>query len=284
MDCFVTKISKTQALLATLGAAGAMALATTASADTRVTVQSGDTVAKLADQYHSSVEAIKEKNQLANPNVILVGQQLDIPNDDQNGNDGDNKTGDSNSQVKTVDSNVQVATNSTNEATGQSMYQDHNGIDYSSMRNAVNYGSGSQGAQGNVANTAVSGQASTQVGHGATYSPAQAVARAQSQVGTPYVWGGNQPGGFDCSGLVQWSYGLSGNNRTTYTQQAMGAHHYDVQNAQPGDLYFWGSDAAPYHTAIATGNGGYIQAPQPGQNVQNGNINWYHPNYYVSMQ
>lgn len=275
MDCFMTKISKTQALLATLGAAGAMALATTASADTRVTVQSGDTVAKLADQYHSSVEAIKEKNQLADPNIILVGQQLDIPNDDQNGNDGDNKT---------VDSNVQVATNSTNEATGQSMYQDHNGIDYSSMRNAVNYGSGSQGAQGNVANTAVSGQASNQVGHGATYSPAQAVARAQSQVGTPYVWGGNQPGGFDCSGLVQWSYGLSGNNRTTYTQQAMGAHHYDVQNAQPGDLYFWGSDSAPYHTAIATGNGGYIQAPQPGQNVQNGNINWYHPNYYVSMQ
>ena len=120
MDCFVTKISKTQALLATLGAAGAMALATTASADTRVTVQSGDTVAKLADQYHSSVEAIKEKNQLADPNIILVGQQLDIPNDDQNGNNGDNETGDSNSQVKTVDSNVQVATNSTNEATGQS--------------------------------------------------------------------------------------------------------------------------------------------------------------------
>ena len=91
----MTKISKTQALLATLGAAGAMALATTASADTRVTVQSGDTVAKLADQYHSSVEAIKEKNQLADPNIILVGQQLDIPNDDQNGNNGDNETGDS---------------------------------------------------------------------------------------------------------------------------------------------------------------------------------------------
>ena len=56
MDCFVTKISKTQALLATLGAAGAMALATTASADTRVTVQSGDTVAKLADFFGENQE------------------------------------------------------------------------------------------------------------------------------------------------------------------------------------------------------------------------------------
>ena len=55
-------------------------------------------------------------------------------------------------------------------------------------------------------------------------------------------------------------------------------------NSQSGDIYFWGSDKAPYHEALATGNGNYIQAPQPGQNVQNGNINWYRPNYYVSMQ
>lgn len=285
----MTKISKTQALLATLGAAGAMALATTASADTRVTVQSGDTVAKLADQYRSSVQAIADKNQLADPNVISVGQQLDIPNDDQDGSDTTNNDNggqtDNSGNVKTVDSNVQNTAYNVQGSTGAAgMYQDHNGIDYSSMRNAVNYGSGSQGASGNVATTSAPVQASNQINHGTTYSPAQAVARAQSQVGTPYVWGGNQPGGFDCSGLVQWSYGLSGSNRTTYTQQAMGPHHYDVQNAQPGDLYFWGSDAAPHHTAIATGNGGYIQAPQPGQNVQNGNINWYRPNYYVSMQ
>ncbi|MBO4684792.1 MAG: C40 family peptidase, partial [Desulfovibrio sp.] len=30
--------------------------------------------------------------------------------------------------------------------------------------------------------------------------------RAHSAIGTPYVWGGVKPGGFDCSGLVQWAY------------------------------------------------------------------------------
>lgn len=279
-------ISKTQALLATLGAAGAMAVATTASADTHVTVQSGDTVAKLANQYHSSVEAIRDKNQLADVNKIWVGQQLDIPNDDQ---DQVQATGD-NAQVSGQDNQAGTVQNTNVSSDQTTMYQDHNGIDYSPMRDAVNYSNSNYQASGQTNNGAVTStsaqttSASNQTNHGTTYSPAQAVSRAQSQVGTPYVWGGNQPGGFDCSGLVQWSYGLPASNRTTYTQQALGAHHYDVQNAQAGDLYFWGSDTAPHHVAIATGNGGYIQAPQPGQNVQNGNINWYHPNYYVSMQ
>lgn len=119
----------------------------------------------------------------------------------------------------------------------------------------------------------------------ASYSSSQAVQRARSQLGVPYVWGGENPGhGFDCSGLAQWAEGLPAYYRTTYQQQALGQHHYDVQNAQAGDLYFWGSDNAPYHVAVAEGNGNYIQAPAPGQSVQEQNINYYRPNFYVSMQ
>lgn len=102
-------------------------------------------------------------------------------------------------------------------------------------------------------------------------------------VGVPYVWGGNTPSGFDCSGLVQYSYNLGPNYRTTYQQTNLGTHKYDVENAQSGDLYFWGTESAPYHVAIAEGNGNYIQAPTPGQNVQEGNIQYYRPNYYISM-
>src|SRR5699024_11733059 len=82
-------------------------------------------------------------------------------------------------------------------------------------------------------------------------STANGIAVALAPIGTPYVWGGNQPGGFDCSGLVQYAYGLGSNYRTTYQQTNLGAHHSDIQNAQSGDLYFWGPDSAPYHVAIA---------------------------------
>ena len=112
----------------------------------------------------------------------------------------------------------------------------------------------------------------------------QGLATAKSMIGVPYVWGGNTPSGFDCSGLVQYSYGLSSSYRTTTQQATLGTHYYDVENAPAGALYFWGTDSAPYHVAITEGNGNYIQAPTPGQNVQEGNIQYYRPNYYIVMQ
>ena len=134
-----------------------------------------------------------------------------------------------------------------------------------------------------VASTAptTSAAAGTATNGVTTYTPSEAVARAQSVEGTPYVWGGNTTSGFDCSGLVQWAYGLSSDYRTTYQQQALGTHQYDIANAPAGAIYFWGSDSAPYHDAIATGNGNYIAAPDVGQTVSTSSINYYTPSYYV---
>ena len=59
----------------------------------------------------------------------------------------------------------------------------------------------------------------------ASAGKAKLIALAQSALGTPYLWGGNGPGGFDCSGLVQWAFanGLNVNiPRTTYGQVATG--------------------------------------------------------------
>lgn len=143
---------------------------------------------------------------------------------------------------------------------------------------AASYNNGSQVAQ--PTQTASSSQTTTS---GSTANISGAVATAKSMIGVPYVWGGNTPSGFDCSGLVQYAYNLGPNYRTTYQQTNLGTHKYDVENAQSGDLYFWGTENAPYHVAIAEGNGNYIQAPTPGQNVQEGNIQYYRPNYYISM-
>lgn len=110
-----------------------------------------------------------------------------------------------------------------------------------------------------------------------------ALQRALSMQGVNYVWGGNTPAGFDCSGLVQWAYGLDAGHRTTYTQQSLGAHHYDVANAPAGSLLFFGSDTAPYHVAMSLGNGNYVHAPEPGQKVKITSQRWFKPSFYVVL-
>ncbi|MBY7146232.1 LysM peptidoglycan-binding domain-containing protein, partial [Levilactobacillus brevis] len=72
-------------LVSTLGTAavlgaGLFASTTSANADVRVTVKSGDTVAKIANQYNSSVSAIETANSLKNVNLIYVGESLSVPN------------------------------------------------------------------------------------------------------------------------------------------------------------------------------------------------------------
>lgn len=338
-------------LAAALGAAGALAVANTASADTQVQVQSGDTVWGFAQQYATTVDSISTANQLADPNVIYVGQQLVIPSSAISAASAaatvaaptatDNATA-SQAAVETTETTATPTTpavSATNASNIADQAQPTTVVSAASDNNttATQVSVASQApaqvsaasatinvAQTSAANTnnnvttlaaTTNTAAPTQTTYAATEavatpqsnttvqstaavtatpatstaagqgngSTANAVAVAQAQIGTPYVWGGNQPGGFDCSGLVQYAYGLGSNYRTTYQQTNLGAHHSDIQNAQSGDLYFWGPDSAPYHVAIATGNGGYIQAPTPGQNVQTGNINYYTPSFYISM-
>ena len=109
------------------------------------------------------------------------------------------------------------------------------------------------------------------------------VDKALSQRGVPYVWGGNTPAGFDCSGLVQWAYGLGSSYRTTYQQATLGAHKRDVINAPKGSLLFFGSDGAPYYVAISLGDGSYVHAPEPGDVVKIGYSKYFTPSFYITM-
>ncbi|MGW3665994.1 NlpC/P60 family protein [Streptomyces sp. NPDC005141] len=96
---------------------------------------------------------------------------------------------------------------------------------------------------------------------------AAAVAAARSALGRPYVWGANGPGGFDCSGLMQWSYARAGIGlpRTSQAQRYAG-HQVPLSQAQPGDLVTYRSDAS--HVGMYVGNGQVIHAPYPGAPVR----------------
>ena len=104
------------------------------------------------------------------------------------------------------------------------------------------------------------------------------VAAAQSQLGVPYVWGGTAWGsGLDCSGLTSGCWKRAAGiwiGRTTWDQIASAQWTGSVSEAQAGDVYACGS-----HVAIATGGGGYIHAPQPGEVVCYSSLSWYNPFY-----
>ena len=92
-------------------------------------------------------------------------------------------------------------------------------------------------------------------------SPAasRAVDAALSQLGTPYVWGGQTPGaGFDCSGLVQWAYRQAGIElpRTAAAMAIGPTIPYD--QLQPGDLAVWSG-----HVAMYIGDNQMVEAGNP---------------------
>lgn len=105
--------------------------------------------------------------------------------------------------------------------------------------------------------------------HGLLVAPKmilRALRGAYAQRGTPYVWGGSAPGGFDCSGLVYWAYRRAGYmniGRTTYTQINQGKPVAQA-HLQPGDIVF----PTPHHEGLYIGNGMVLEAPHTGDQVK----------------
>ena len=93
---------------------------------------------------------------------------------------------------------------------------------------------------------------------------------AESFLGTPYVWGGTTPKGFDCSGFVQYIYGKNGYSltRTTYTQWDNDGTPVAREDLIPGDLVYFGYGNAPSHVGMYVGEGMMIHSPRTGDVVK----------------
>lgn len=98
-----------------------------------------------------------------------------------------------------------------------------------------------------------------------------ALAFALSKIGVPYVWGGESPSGYDCSGLVQASYRAAGIDlpRTTQEQYDAGPRLPASAQLQPGDLVFFGqSPSEVTHVGMVVRSGEMVDAPHPGSSVR----------------
>lgn len=121
------------------------------------------------------------------------------------------------------------------------------------------------------------------------------IARAKSQIGMPYAWGGGDANGptkgirdggvadsfgdynkvgFDCSGLTMYAFAGAGISLPHYTgYQYQKGTQVPASEMQRGDLIFYGPGASE-HVAIYLGDGTMIEAPQSGSNVQISPVRW----------
>jgi cell wall-associated NlpC family hydrolase len=88
------------------------------------------------------------------------------------------------------------------------------------------------------------------------------------QLGVPYRYGGSSPSGFDCSGLVQYSYSRVGKRvpRTTgqlwSSTKVVGRHEL-----RAGDLLFFNVEGKMSHVGLYLGEQRFVHAPSSGRTV-----------------
>lgn len=120
-------------------------------------------------------------------------------------------------------------------------------------RNNNSNNSGGNSSGGNKGNGGSGGSSSS-------YVPGDAVSRAKSALGKPYLWGAAGPNAFDCSGLV--SFCLTGRYNHTYSSKSF-AGLPEVSDPRPGDVCY-----RVGHVGLYVGDGQMIHAPHTGSVVQ----------------
>jgi cell wall-associated NlpC family hydrolase len=107
-------------------------------------------------------------------------------------------------------------------------------------------------------------------------SAEQVLQVAAQYVGTPYVFGGSNPRGFDCSGYVMFVYAQFGVElRHSVTAQSRVGIVVSPEDARPGDIVIFNDHS---HNGIYAGNGQFYHAPQPGDRVKLAPI--FEPRHY----
>ncbi|MEM8533842.1 MAG: SH3 domain-containing protein [Chloroflexota bacterium] len=112
-------------------------------------------------------------------------------------------------------------------------------------------------------------------------------------VGSPYVWGGAGPGGFDCSGFTQYVYSQYGvslpHNAAAQFSTRYGASVGSMGNLAPGDLVFFvgtTGQAGITHVALYVGGGRIVHAMTPRYGVQVSSLGeqYWQSHYYGAIR
>jgi cell wall-associated NlpC family hydrolase len=104
-----------------------------------------------------------------------------------------------------------------------------------------------------------------------TVDRATVVRTASAMTGAPYRYGGSSPRGFDCSGLVIYSYAKGGLDGLPHSAAALSriATPVSLDELEPGDLLFFAlSGKKTTHVGIYVGDRTFVHAPSSGKRVE----------------
>tara|TARA_B100001109_G_scaffold192587_1_gene159154 strand:+ start:255 stop:893 length:639 start_codon:yes stop_codon:yes gene_type:complete len=101
------------------------------------------------------------------------------------------------------------------------------------------------------------------------------ISEVNKYIGVPYIWGGSDPNGFDCSGLIQWTLKKTHDiliPRTTKLQSLQWSSliNLDLNQIQVGDLIYFKTTQKNQisHVGVFSGNNEFIHAPNRSENVK----------------
>ena len=131
-------------------------------------------------------------------------------------------------------------------------------------------------AIGTVPTGSTSLSSSVTSSYNGTATGAEILSKAQSYLGSPYVYGGASPSGFDCSGFVYYVYGTFGISvgRTPAAQASAGTQ-VDKASLQVGDIVLFAGTGGSgiTHAGIYAGNGQFIHSPNSRSTVSYSDLN-----------
>jgi cell wall-associated NlpC family hydrolase len=237
------------------------------------TIQAGETLRDIAAQEHVNLTALIDLNTIDDPALVHVGQVLTLPD-----GSGMQVAASVPAPSKTPAAPASRTTAASTPATGPNVSPaaaaahpaSPSPTAAPSMTTGPNLGA--SGASASASPTAKPAASPSPSASPASNVPVDGMAGLASKfLGTAYVWGGDSPGGFDCSGLVWYVARLSGRAipRTMSGEYNSSSNHPSRGELQPGDLVFfqntYGSGMS--HDGFYIGGGKFISAADEGSGV-----------------
>jgi peptidoglycan endopeptidase LytE len=245
------------------------AFGATASADqSTYTVISGDTLWKISQTYHVTVDQLKQWNNLTSDTLYIGENLLLVP---------------PSSQPSTATANTIYTVKSGDTLYGIAKTYNTT-VDQIKTLNSLTSDTIQIGQQLQIptgtSTTTVTAPATAPVE--TTVSKAQAVIdEAKKYIGVPYVWGGSTPAGFDCSGLVNYVFYKVGVS-VPRTVATLWAGEKPISAPNPGDLVFYdiNQTGTPSHVGIYMGNNKFIHAGSTGVTISDMTLTYWKTRYF----